>query len=88
MPFYFCSRIISNLEENEAKLQTELKLQQEFKDRLALLTASYVEYLDEDFLFQQLFSDDEGRFISILLCIYIIYLNIYMYSRQDVIHNK
>ncbi|KMQ90308.1 leucine-rich repeat-containing protein 48-like protein [Lasius niger] len=58
-------RIISNLEENEAKVQTELVLQQEFEDRLALLSASYVEYLDEDYLFQQMFSPDEaGRMLS------------------------
>ncbi|XP_025263880.1 dynein regulatory complex subunit 3 isoform X2 [Camponotus floridanus] len=55
-------RIISNLEENETKVQTELALQQELKDRLALLSASYVEYLDEDYLFEQMFSLDEvGR---------------------------
>ncbi|KAL6444746.1 hypothetical protein ACFW04_002067 [Cataglyphis niger] len=58
-------RKISNLEENEAKVQTELTLQQKFNDRLALLSASYVEYLDEDNLFQQMFSSDEaGRMLS------------------------
>lgn len=67
MLFYFYSRIISNLEENEAKVQTELALQQEFKDRLALLSIAYVEYLDEDYLFEQMFSLDEGRFILFLL---------------------
>lgn len=93
MSFYFYSRIISNLEENEAKVQTELVLQQEFEDRLALLSASYVEYLDEDFLFQQMFSPDEGRFISSLLlcvyaCIYHLFKRIYMHSGQNVIYNK
>ncbi|XP_029668287.1 dynein regulatory complex subunit 3-like [Formica exsecta] len=58
-------RIISNLEENEAKVQTELALQREFNDKLALLSVSYVEYLDEDYLFQQMFSSDEaGRMLS------------------------
>lgn len=93
MSFYFYSRIISNLEENEAKVQTELVLQQEFEDRLALLSASYVEYLDEDYLFQQMFSPDEGRFISSLLqcvyaCIYHLFKRIHMHSGQDVIYNK
>lgn len=75
MLFYFYSRIISNLEENEAKVQTELALQREFNDKLALLSVSYVEYLDEDYLFQQMFSSDEGRFISsLLLCIYISFI--------------
>ncbi|XP_072749124.1 dynein regulatory complex subunit 3 [Anoplolepis gracilipes] len=58
-------RIISNLEENEAKVQTELELQREFRDRVALLSVSYVEYLDKDYLFQQMFSRDEaGRMLS------------------------
>lgn len=67
MLLYFYSRIISNLEENETKVQTELALQQELKDRLALLSASYMEYLDEDYLFEQMFSLDEGRFILFFL---------------------
>lgn len=64
MTFYFCSRVISNLEENEAKIRTELAMQQELEDKLVLLSASYVEQLDEDYLFEQMFSSDEGRFIS------------------------
>lgn len=88
----FCSRIICNLEENEAKMQTKLKLQQEFKDKIALLSASYVEQLDEDYLFQQMFSSDKGRFMSHFLLhtsTYIIYLNhINANSRQSVIYNK
>ncbi|XP_011699185.1 PREDICTED: leucine-rich repeat-containing protein 48-like isoform X2 [Wasmannia auropunctata] len=60
-------RIVSNLEENEAKMQTELALQREFKNKTALLFASYVEQLDEDYLFQQMFSSDEaGRTLSTL----------------------
>jgi len=62
--FYFYSRIISNLKENEAKIQTELELQQEFENKTLLLFASYVEHLDEDYLFQQIFSSDKGRFAS------------------------
>jgi len=64
MMFHFCSRVISDLEENEVKMQTELALQREFEDKLALSSASYVEHLDGDYLFQQMFSSDEGRFIS------------------------
>ena len=60
--FYFYSRRISNLKENEAKIQTELELQQEFENKTLLLFASYVEHLDEDYLFQQMFSSDKGRF--------------------------
>ncbi|XP_011171581.1 dynein regulatory complex subunit 3 isoform X2 [Solenopsis invicta] len=58
-------RIINNLEENEAKIQMELALQQEREDKIALLSASYVEHLDEDHLFQQMFSSDEaGKTLS------------------------
>ncbi|XP_018378000.1 PREDICTED: dynein regulatory complex subunit 3-like [Trachymyrmex cornetzi] len=58
-------RIISNLKENEAKIQTELKLQQEFENKTLLLFASYVEHLDEDYLFQQMFSSDKaGKTLS------------------------
>ncbi|XP_018300032.1 dynein regulatory complex subunit 3 [Mycetomoellerius zeteki] len=53
-------RIISNLKENEAKMQTELELQREFENKTALLFASYVEHLDEDYLFQQMFSSDKA----------------------------
>ncbi|XP_018405837.1 PREDICTED: dynein regulatory complex subunit 3-like [Cyphomyrmex costatus] len=58
-------RIISNLKENEAKKQTELELQQEFENKTVLLFASYVEHLDEDYLFQQIFSSDKaGKTLS------------------------
>ncbi|RLU16950.1 hypothetical protein DMN91_011019 [Ooceraea biroi] len=60
-------RVITNLEENEAKLQAELKSQQELEDKIALLSVSYVEYLDEDCLFQQMFSlDKDGRTLSLI----------------------
>lgn len=62
-------------------MRTELALQQELKDKIALLTASYVEHLDDDYLFQQMFSSDEGRFIShffTAVYIRIIYLNVSM----------
>lgn len=59
----FClrSRTISNLEENETKERAELALQRELEDKFALLSLSYVEYLDGDCLFQQMFSRDEGK---------------------------
>ncbi|XP_012521335.1 dynein regulatory complex subunit 3 isoform X1 [Monomorium pharaonis] len=58
-------RIISSLEENEAKMQMELAMQREREDKITLLSASYVEFLDDDYLFQQMFSSDEaGRTLS------------------------
>ncbi|KAL6256144.1 hypothetical protein P5V15_012264 [Pogonomyrmex californicus] len=58
-------RLIGNLEENEAKMQAELALQREIEDKIALLTVAYVEYLDEDYLFQQMFSlDKAGKILS------------------------
>lgn len=53
-------RAISTLEENEAKIQAELILEKELEDKTALLLLSYVEYLDEDCLFQRMFSLDSG----------------------------
>lgn len=47
-------------------MQTELALKREFEDKIALQSAAYVEHLDEDYLFQQMFSSDEGRFILFL----------------------
>jgi len=44
-----------------------LLLQREIENKTALLFASYVEHLDEDYLFQQMFSSDQGRFTSHLL---------------------
>ncbi|XP_020297321.1 dynein regulatory complex subunit 3-like [Pseudomyrmex gracilis] len=52
-------RVISNLEEAEAKTQEEAVLQQQLEHKVLMLSAAYVEYLDEDQLFQQMFLADE-----------------------------
>ncbi|XP_014483563.1 PREDICTED: leucine-rich repeat-containing protein 48-like [Dinoponera quadriceps] len=58
-------RVICNLEEIKAKKQAEITLQQEFEEKLRLLTASYVEYLDKDYLFQEMFvSDKDGKVLN------------------------
>lgn len=60
-------------------MRMKLALQQELEDKIALLFASYVEDLDEDYLFQQMFSSDEGIIISYFftaVCIHIIYLKV------------
>lgn len=57
---FLYSRVISNLEENEAKKQAEVTLRREFEEKLGLLIASYVEHLDGDNLFQQVFASDES----------------------------
>ncbi|KAL0101039.1 hypothetical protein PUN28_018712 [Cardiocondyla obscurior] len=54
-------REISSLEENEIKIQTELALQRKFEKKFTLLTAAYVENLDGDQLFQQMFSPEEAN---------------------------
>jgi len=61
-------------------VQEELRIKQEYEDKIALLSISYVEYLDEDSLFQKMFLFDEGKIkacISFFIAIhaYIIYLN-------------
>lgn len=58
MSICLCSRVISNLEENETKKQVEVTLRREFEKKLELLTASYVEHLDGDNFFQQIFASD------------------------------
>lgn len=52
--------MISNLEEAEAKAQEEAALQQQLEHEVLMLSAAYVEYLDEDQLFQQMFLIDKG----------------------------
>lgn len=79
IPIYLCSRVISNLEENEAKKQAEVTLQQEFEEKLRLLTASYVEYLDEDYLFQQIFASDKDMCTFYFIVRTWLYLTITVY---------
>lgn len=51
---------MNTLEETEMKEKEELDAQEEYKKKLAFLTAAYVEYLDDDYLFHQMFDDDKG----------------------------
>ncbi|XP_031826425.1 dynein regulatory complex subunit 3 isoform X2 [Nomia melanderi] len=60
-------RSLNTLEETEARETEELKLQQEYEKRLSFLTIAYVEHLDEDYLFQKMFADDEvGKELSMV----------------------
>ncbi|XP_015523196.2 dynein regulatory complex subunit 3 [Neodiprion pinetum] len=52
-------RIISNLLEEEAKEQEKLDKQAAFEENVALLSISYVEYLDDDYLFNKMFEKDK-----------------------------
>ncbi|XP_033211386.1 dynein regulatory complex subunit 3-like isoform X1 [Belonocnema kinseyi] len=55
-------RAISNLEEKEAKEKEIMDAKKAFEDHVAQVSISYVEYLDGDHLFDQMFeSDKEGR---------------------------
>ncbi|XP_015588517.1 dynein regulatory complex subunit 3-like isoform X2 [Cephus cinctus] len=55
-------RTISNLEENEAKEKEEEDARRAFEKHIDLLSKSYVEYLDGNYLFEQMFKHDgEGR---------------------------
>lgn len=80
--FGYYSRAISSLEENEIKLQTELALQKEAEDKFVLLSNAYIEYLDGDSLFQQMFALDEGKYISylVLLYLYLIFSDVQYYT--------
>ncbi|XP_043261602.1 dynein regulatory complex subunit 3-like [Colletes gigas] len=52
-------RALNILEETEAKEKEKLNAQEEYEEKLAFLTSAYMEYLDEDYLFEQMFADDE-----------------------------
>jgi len=56
-------------------VQEQLRIKQEYEDKIALLSLSYVEYLDEDSLFQKMFLLDESKIKA-----YIISLLIYISS--------
>lgn len=49
------------------KEQEELDAQQEYEKKLAILTAAYVEHLDGDYLFHQMFEDDKGLAIYLYI---------------------
>ncbi|KAG7202439.1 hypothetical protein KM043_018743 [Ampulex compressa] len=58
---------ISNVEEVEAKEKKEFDVQQELKRRMTLHYTSYVEYLEGDCLFLQMFeNDEEGKALSMV----------------------
>ncbi|KAI4498139.1 hypothetical protein M0802_006625 [Mischocyttarus mexicanus] len=58
-------RTISNIEEEEAKKKKQLDEQEAFQNLQNLLSKSYVEYLNDDNFFWQMFLDDkEGKDLS------------------------
>ncbi|CAL7935781.1 unnamed protein product [Xylocopa violacea] len=60
-------RMLSTLEEAEMKEDEKLKAQREYEEKLAFLTKAYVEHLDGEYLFHQMFEDDkEGRELSMV----------------------
>lgn len=61
------SRAISNLLEKEAEEQEELDKQAAFEANVALLSISYVEYLDGDYLFNKMFDRDKGTGLKNIL---------------------
>ncbi|XP_012283171.1 dynein regulatory complex subunit 3 [Orussus abietinus] len=52
-------RAIHKLEEKEAKEKEEVDKQKAFEEHIALLSISYVEYLDGDYLFEKMFEHDK-----------------------------
>lgn len=51
--------------ETEVKKQKELEAAEELEKKVIRLSASYVEYLDDDCLFQQMFDKDDGEFARV-----------------------
>ncbi|XP_076657894.1 dynein regulatory complex subunit 3 [Halictus rubicundus] len=65
--FRHVSRLLNTLEETEVKETEELSAQQEYEKKLAFLTTAYVEHLDGDYLFRQMFADDtEGKGLTMV----------------------
>ncbi|KAL7300317.1 hypothetical protein TKK_0006946 [Trichogramma kaykai] len=58
-------RALANVLEAEAKKQKELEVVQHQEDKVAQLSKSYVEYLDEDCLFDLMYeNDDDGKILA------------------------
>lgn len=60
MTIFKLSRALANILEAETKKQKELEAVEAAEEKIAQLSVSYVEYLDEDCLFQQMFRNDDG----------------------------
>lgn len=59
--FTLLSRALQTLEETEAKEKEKIYLQQQSEEKLVFLINAYMEYLDGDYLFQQMFANDKGK---------------------------
>nr|XP_034172526.1 dynein regulatory complex subunit 3-like isoform X1 [Osmia lignaria] len=60
-------RVLRTLQETEMKEDEELQAQEEYEKRLAYHTNAFVEYLDSDELFHQMFiNDKEGKELSMV----------------------
>ncbi|XP_076169767.1 dynein regulatory complex subunit 3 isoform X2 [Ptiloglossa arizonensis] len=60
-------RALQTLEETEAKEKEKIYLQQQSEEKLVFLINAYMEYLDGDYLFQQMFANDkEGIELSMI----------------------
>ncbi|CAK9803696.1 Dynein regulatory complex subunit 3 [Anthophora plagiata] len=60
-------RTLNTLGETELKEKQELDAKKEYKKKLVFLTAAYVEHLDGDYLFNQMFENDkEGKDLSMV----------------------
>ncbi|KAJ8679642.1 hypothetical protein QAD02_015429 [Eretmocerus hayati] len=81
-------RALSNIIENEMKKQKELEAAKEAEEKVAQLSVAYVEYLDEDCLFQQMFDrDEDGRNIAKLTTEIEEIYNQYKKSFSEVCHD-
>ncbi|CAK9797049.1 Dynein regulatory complex subunit 3 [Anthophora quadrimaculata] len=60
-------RTLNTLGETELKEKQELDAKKEYEKKLVFLTAAYVEHLDGDYLFNQMFENDkEGKDLSMV----------------------
>ncbi|XP_076247829.1 dynein regulatory complex subunit 3 [Calliopsis andreniformis] len=58
-------RTLNTLEDVEAKEKEQSDAQEKYEENLAILTVAFMEHLDDDYLFEQMFADDtEGLVLT------------------------
>lgn len=55
------------MQETEKREQEELDAKEEYEKKQAFLTIAFVEHLDGDYLFYQMFEDDIGSQIDLII---------------------
>lgn len=62
--YFFFSREICNLQEKEDEEKEAIIAKKNYEDHFIEISACYVEYLEDDHLFNQMFNSDKGEIIQ------------------------